>query len=900
MSPLPPAHLKCEYLTNPLGIISPSPRFSWIPEDPKRGTAQAAYQVIVSPERDFIEKEIGDYWDSGRVDSDNTTGIRYSGVPLWNGKTYFWRVRWWDQWDNASPWSEVSFFEMGLLHDRSWKAKWISKKEVPQFESKGSVLQGQYLGDIVQSLGLYFRREFEAAGVIKKARAYVCGLGYYELRLNGRKVGDHVLDPAQTDYKKGALNSVYDITDLIKEKNAVGMILGNGRHIKNYGYGHPRLILQIELEHANELVDRIISDETWKVSTGPLQENGIYSGERYDASLEQPGWDEPGFDDSSWENAAAVRGTSLSPQVFPPIRVTETLKPVRLWSLQPGIHIADFGQNFSGWVRLRVRGPKGTTIKLRHAELINEDGTLNVLPNQNAEATDVYILKGDGEEIYEPRFTYHGFRYVEITGFPGEPAPEDVEGRFVHSDVEKTGDFVCAHGLLNRIHKNVIWGQLSNLMSIPTDCPQRDERHGWLGDAHLSAEEAILNFDMAAFFTKYLEDIRLAQKEDGSLPDVVPPYIERLYPADPAWGIAYLELAWLMYFYYDDLRILGRHYTPMKKYADFLTRNAEGNIITKLGKYGDWCPPGSVSPKETPLELTSTWCYYRAVKLISIFAKILGRDDDARSYAKLAEEIKTSFNAEFLAEGQYASHRISPTDNSPNQTSNLLPLYLDLVPPEKRDKILKGLFHNIVKEWDYHLNTGILGTRYLLDVLCRNGGEETAYKIVTQTSYPGWGYMVEEGATTLWERWENLTGSGMNSHNHIMLGSVDAWFYRFVAGLRCQEPGWRKIIIRPPLFAELSEASAKVMTIRGAACASWRRQDGLFELAVRIPVGSAADVFVPVFEEGGRIKESEKILWPNEAAEEAPAEISFIRTEGQYVVFSVGSGTYRFLTEKAS
>jgi len=595
-----------------------------------------------------------------------------------------------------------------------------------------------------------------------------------------------------------------------------------------------------------------------------------------------------------------VQGTSLSPQGFPPIRVAETLRPVRLWSPQPGIHLADFGQNFSGWVRLKARGPQGTEIKLRHAELLNEDGTLNVLPNQNAEATDVYILKGDGEEFYEPRFTYHGFRYVEISGFPGEPAPEDVEGRFVHSNVEKAGDFACSNGLLNRIHKNIIWGQLSNLMSIPTDCPQRDERYGWLGDAHLSAEEAILNFDMAAFYTKYLEDIRLAQKEGGSLPDVVPPYIERLYPADPAWGIAYLELAWLMYFYYDDLRILGRHYTPMKKYADFMTRNAEENIITKLGKYGDWCPPGSVSPKRTPLELTSTWCYYRAVTLISIFAKILGRDDDARSYAKLAEEIKASFNTEFLSGDQYASHKISAADSSPNQTSSVLPLYLDLVPSEKKDTILKGLLHSIVKEWDYHLNTGILGTRYLLDVLSRNGGEEAAYKIVTQTSYPGWGYMVEEGATTLWERWENLTGNGMNSHNHIMLGSVDAWLYRFVAGMRCQEPGWRKIIIQPPLITGLREASAKVMTIRGAAGVSWRRQDSLFELAVRIPVGSAADVFVPLFEESGRIKESEKILWPNEATEEAPAEISFIRTEGQYVLFAVGSGTYRFLSEKTS
>jgi alpha-L-rhamnosidase len=898
MNPLPPKRLKCEYLSNPLGITSPSPRFSWVPEHPQRGAKQAAYQVIVSPERDFLEKETGDYWDSGRVDSDKTTGVRYSGVPLWSGKRYFWRVRWWDQWEGVSLWSEIAFFEMGLIHDKDWKAKWISQKEAPQFESQGTELLGEYSGEFVQILARYFRKEFEGKGEIKKARAYVCGLGYYELRLNGSKAGDHVLDPAQTDYKKIALYSVYDVTHLIKDKNAVGVILGNGRHIKNYGYGQPRLIVEIHLERENELVDRVISDETWKVSTGPLRENGIYSGERSDARLEQSGWDEPGFNDSAWEDAATVQGPSLSPQLFPPVRVTEILKPVRLWSPQPGTSMVDFGQNFSGWVRLKAQGPKGAEIKLRHAELIHEDGTLNVLPNQNAEAADVFILKGEGEEIYEPRFTYHGFRYIEITGFPGEPTPDSIEGCFVHSDVERTGDFTCSNILFNRIHKNVIWGQLSNLMSIPTDCPQRDERHGWLGDAHLSADEAILNFDMAAFYTKFLEDIKLAQKKDGSLPDVVPPYLEKIYPADPAWGIAYLELAWLMYFYYDDLRILGRHYASMKKYADFLSKNAAENIITKLGKYGDWCPPGSIAPKKTPLELTSTWCYYRVVSLISVFAKIVGRSDDARSYAKLAEEIKASFNARFLGEDQYAAHRISPVDKSPNQTSNVLPLYLDLVPREKKDIVMERLLYSITREWNYHLNTGIIGTRYLLDVLTQNGYGDVAYRIVNQKSYPGWGYMVEEGATTLWERWENLTGSGMNSHNHIMLGSVDAWFYRFIAGLKCQEPGWKKIVLKPPLFPELHEASAKVLTIRGEACVSWRRQNSLFELTIRIPVGSDAEVHVPLLGPEAHIKENEKTIWRGEAAEEMPAEISFLRREGRYAVFSVGSGIYRFCVEK--
>jgi alpha-L-rhamnosidase len=899
VNPQPPVRLKCEYLTDPSGIAEEAPRFSWIPQHTRRGARQTAAQVIVASEKSFAEKEVGDYWDSGRMESDRTAGVRYGGVPLQSGKAYFWRVRWWDQWDGVSSWSETASFEMGLLEKRNWKAGWISGADVPEFRSRPSVTLGQSSGGLVQSLALYLRREFEVKDRVRRARAYVSGLGWYELRLNGRKVGDRVLDPAPTDYKKIALYSVYDVTDLIKEKNAVAAIVGNGRHIKNYGYGLPRLLLQIDLEMENELTDRVVTDNTWKVSTGPVQENGIYSGERYDARLEATGWDEPGFDDTAWKNAVDVSGFPPSPQLLPPIRVTETLKPVRLESPRRGIFVADFGQNFSGWVRLKVKGPRGTEIKIRHAELLGEDGMLNVLPNQNADATDIFVLKGGAEEVFEPRLTYHGFRYIEISGHPGGLTPDALEGCFVHSDVERIGEFACSNSLFNQVHRNVVWGQLSNLMGIPTDCPQRDERQGWLGDAHLSAEEAMFNFDMAAFYTKFLEDIRLSQQEDGSLPDVVPPYLEQLYPADPAWGMAYLEIAWLMYFFYDDLRVLGRHYTAMKKYADFLIRNSESHIIKRLGKYGDWCPPGSIAPTKTPLELTSTWAYYRVVSLIATFAGILGRSDDARFYARQAEEIKTRFNARFLEDDQYAAQRISPVDKSPNQTSNVLPLALDMVPPEKKARVLERLLQSTTRDWDYHLDTGIVGTRHLLDVLAENGYGEVAFRIASQESYPGWGYMLREGATTLWERWEKQTGSGMNSHNHIMLGSVDAWFYRVVAGLRCAAPGWRKVVLKPPLFPGLTRASAKVETIRGEASLSWLNLDGAFSLEVQVPVGSAAEVYVPLGRDGERIKEGGQVIWPRPAAKEMPTEVSHLRTDGLYSVFAVGSGVYHFTVESS-
>jgi alpha-L-rhamnosidase len=908
MPPDPPLGLRCEYLDGPLGIASPAPRFSWVPRHSRRGARPTAYQVIVSPEPSFIEDEVGDYWNSGLVESPAVSDVAYGGESLWSGKVYFWRVRWRDDAGELSPYSKPARFEMGLLHERDWKAKWIGRPTPVEYATPGTVTLGVRSEDSVQSLAVYLRREFEARAGTRRARAYVCGLGYYELRLNGRKVGDHALDPAWTDYRKIALYNVYDITELIQPRNAVAVILGNGRHLRNYGYGQPRLILQLHLELANELTERLVTDESWRVSTGAVLENGIYAGERCDFRLEPRGWDEAGFDDSAWDGAAVVPGTNLAPQLLPPIRVTERLRPVKMWSPRAGSRVFDFGQNFSGWLRVKADAPRGREIRLRHAELVHPDGTLNVLPNQDARATDVWITSGRGEEAFEPRFTYHGFRYAEVMGLPGEPSPDAVEGCFAHTDVKRTGVFTCSSPLLNKLHRNIVWGQLSNLMSIPTDCPQRDERQGWLGDAHLSAEEAILNFDMASFYTKYLEDIRLAQKEDGSLPDVVPPYLERLYPADPAWGIAYLELARLVHFYYGDTTVILKHYAGMKKYVDFLAKNAEGNLLKRLGKYGDWCPPGSIVPKKTPLALTSTWCYGRAASLLAGFARILGREDDTRRYARLADDIKAAFNAEFLLEDQYAAFRLGPADKCPNPTSNILPLAAGYVPEEKKEKVLGRLVESVVRDWDYHADTGVLGTRHLLDVLSENGRADIAYRIVTQEDYPGWGYMIKEGATTLWERWEKLSGGGMNSQNHIMFGSVDAWLYRVVAGLRCAAAGWEKMSVRPPLFAGLAGASASLETIRGRAAVAWRAGDAEFELSVTVPLGTRAEVSVPAPWEKASFREGGERVWRKSTVSGADGagvllsagrpEIRFARTEAEYGVFALGSGEYRFISTR--
>ena len=899
MTPLPPVDLRCESLLEPLGVDVPRPRFSWLHVSPDRDERQTGFSILVSSARELCQREIGDFWESGPLEGDRSFHVEYQGDPLLSCTRYFWRVRWRDKSGAESPWSEIASFVTGFVHEGDWKVRWITARNIPEFKSKGNVLLGEPGPEHVQAHGVYLRKEFELREKPVMALAFVSGLGCSELRINGKKAGDRVLDPGWTDYKKRALYSTFDVTGLLGERNAAGIILGNGRHIKYFGYDAPRVTCRIEVEGESGERKIILSDETWKTSGGPLQENGLYFGEKYDARLEMPGWDEPGFNDSGWEKAVIVPGSPLASQLIPPIRACDRLKPAAIHSPSPGTWVFDFGQNISGWVRLQVQGPAGAEVRMRHAELVFDDGSVNMGPTENAEATDIYTLKGQGLETYEPRFTYHGFRHVELTGFPGEPSADTLEARFVHTDVERAGTFACSNELINHVHTNILWGQLSNLMSIPTDCPQRDERHGWLGDAHLSAEEAVFNFDMSGFYAKFLEDIRLAQKEDGSLPDVAPPYLPSLYPADPAWSAAYAALAWLHYEHYEDPNILARHYPNLRKYVEFLGKNAGGHIIKGLGKYGDWCPPGSVVPKKTPVELTSTWYYYHDVLILAKIARVLGRGDEAKEYNRLAENILDAFNAVFLGEDQYAAIRVSRVDNYPNQTSNVLPLYLDMVPPAKKGKVLASLLRSVVRQQDGHVDTGILGARYVLDVLTRNGQAETAFRMATHKSYPGWGYMIEQGATTLWERWEKLTGAAMNSHNHIMLGSIDAWFYRTLAGLTLIEPGWKKFQVKPLILGDLTSAEATLKTVRGPVRSAWTKNESSLSLEVLVPVGASARVHIPELYPDGVVVESGKAVWRGPRAGDPVSGIIAAGREERHTVFDVGSGAYRFELKKA-
>ena len=852
--PQAPSGLRCEYLENPMGVDVRLPRFFWVLEHAGRGQAQSAYEIMVSSDRGFAA---ADLWDSGKVASPKSTQVIYAGKALESGKTYFWRVKSWDKDGQESAWSEPARFDTGLFDRAEWKGVWIGGKN-------------------------QLRKEFALEKRIKRARAYIAGLGYHELRINGRKAGNSVLDPGWTTYDRRVLYITHDVTNSLRQgPNAVAVTLGNGK------YGSRALLLQVDIEFEDGTKTSFVSDTTWKTANGPILEDSVYNGETYDARLETTGWERPGFDDKAWGPAEAVKGPTgvLSAQMMSAIQVVDTLAPVKMTNPQPGVFVYDLGQNFSGWARLRVKGPRGTDVRMRFAEMLYDTGMINQENLRGARAEDHYILKGENEETWEPRFTYHGFRFVELTGFPGTPMPDTVRGRLVHSAVRPIGNFVASKDILNRLQRIITWGQKINLHSIPTDCDQRDERMGWMGDAQGTAEEAMMNFDMAAFYTNFVRDIRDVQDDKGKLRDTVP-FVWGGDPADPAWATAYPLLCWYMYQYYGDTRVLEENYDGLRKYVEFLRSRAENGLV-KFSSYGDW-----VAVEKCPGAIVSSFYYYYDVKIQADVARLLGKAQDAALYDKLAGEIRTAFNREYYnpKTGDYADG---------TQTANTLPLFLDIATDKERGAWGR-LFDDIVYKHNSHLTTGIIGTKYIMELLTRNGNSDLAYDIAVQTTYPSWGYMIENGATTLWELWQKREGPSMNSHNHPMFGSVGAWLYKALAGINMApgSVGFERLELQPRMVRDLRHASGSVRTLRGEVGCTWSRTDRSVRVEAVVPVGSAAEVVIPKFNlRNVKVTEGGKAVWENGKFVPGVAGVEGAVDKDGAVRIKIGSGRYAFTLE---
>ncbi len=867
--PAAPYGLRCEYLVAPLGIDVRQPRFSWVLGESQRGASQSAYQALVASSPSLLSQDPGDVWDSGKVESGNSTHVIYAGHPLASGSTYYWKVRWWDQDGRESSYSHPAEFGMGLLSRSDWKGEWISG-------------------------GNELRKEFRIPAAVESARVYVTALGYYELRMNGHRIGHRVLDPAYTTYPKRVLYATYDVTsELEPGANALGVTLGGGwatlsldGAFKGY-YAHPALLLQLNVKLRNGHELSVSSDRTWKVTQGPILSDSVYNGEVYDARRETPGWDRPGFNDSGWQSAQAVPGSQgvLSAEMMPPIRVVDEIVPSRITHPKPGVYVYDMGQNMSGWAQLRVRGPRGTRITLRYAELIYPDGMINRDNLQSAKSRDVFILKGGGWETLHAHFTYHGFRYVELTGFPGTPSLDSLRGEVAHTAVQPAGGFFASKEILNRIQRLIHWSQLTNLMSIPTDCDNRSERQGWMGDAQVTAEEAMMNFFMPAFYTNFIRDIHDVEGPDGTVTDTVPHrYGSR--PADPAWGTAYPVIVWNMWRQYGDRRILEENYDGLKKYVEFLRSRAPNNILS-YSYYGDW-----VSLVPTPGAFVSACYYYDDVRILSQIARVLNRTADAASYSALAGQIKDAINGKFFDSqtGEYATG---------TQTANAMALAMGLVPHGQRGDVAGNLYNDIVYYHNTHVTTGFIGVRWLMPALTLTGHPDVAYELATRTSFPSWGYMVKKGATTLWELWQQKTGPSMNSQDHAMFGSVGTWFYKALAGIN-QQPGtagYAHILIEPQVVEDLHWASGSIYTLRGMVSSSWVHKPGVITLKVAIPVGAESTVILPSEPQWTNItvRESGHLVWQAGQYQPGDAGVTGASQTPAGIAIQVGSGDYSFV-----
>lgn len=847
--PLRPVHLRCGHRRDPLAVEPRRVRFSWRLQSAAPGRRQSAFQLVV--------ERIGApaaAWDSGRIAHAETTDVAYGGEPLLGATPYRWRVRVWDEQRHEGPWSEWATFETALAPDH-WKAEWIGLgPDGAQF----GVPAGEDLLDpvlLAMRPAPYLRRSFRLDKRVNRARLYATALGVYDITLNGQPVGDQVLAPGWTDYDKRIHYQAYDVTEILANgENVVAAIVADGwacgffgfdgkRRGAHYGFV-PFLLGQLVVDTDDGARLVIPTDDSWRTATGAIKHADLLMGERRDLLREPRGWREAGFDDSAWSHPRRrqLADERLVADPGPPVRVTESVPALQLNHRPDGKLIVDFGQNLSGWVEIAASGvPAGTVVEVRHGETLDREGNLYVANLRTALQRDGYVTAMPAE-VLSPRFTFHGFRYAEITGLPSTAEVTGVSASAVHSDIERTGTFECSSPLVNRLFANIDWGQRSNFLSIPTDCPQRDERLGWLGDAQIFVRTACYNRDVAAFFSKWMDDVLDAQAPGGAFPDFAPDLNQHGSGA-PAWADAGVIVPWTIHKMYGDREVLERCWDAMAAWMTWLSRNnPDGLWSRELGNnFGDWLAP---TGDDTPRELLATAYFAYDAALMADMARTLGRRDDVERYRALFDSVADAFRRAYLdADGRVASQ---------TQTAYTLALQVGLVPEPLRSATAGHLLRAI-EVADWHLTTGFVGVGYILPVLSSNGHVDAAYRLLEQRSYPSWLYPLEHGATTIWERWDGWTDESgfqsprMNSFNHYSLGSVGEWFYRFILGIdqAAESAGFGRLRLRPHPGGTLEFARGSYDSVRGAISAHWRLDGDDFHYEVVLPPNATASVHIP-------------------------------------------------------